>query len=57
MIFIIDYLQEYYIQVCCIMDLYLYEDKNARQATAIYLQILKTMAARVEYTPPPLFKE
>lgn len=36
------------------MNLYLHKDKNARQATAIYLEIfLKTMAARVEHPPPP----
>lgn len=54
LIFIINYLQEYFIQVCCIMNLYLHKDKNARQATAIYLQRSSWRQWLLELnTPPP----
>lgn len=56
LIFIINYLQEYFIQVCCIMNLYLHKDKNARQATAIYLQRSFWRQWLLELnTPPPLY--
>lgn len=55
LIFIINYLQEYFIQVYWIMNLYLHKDKNARQATAIYVQRSSWRQWLLELNTPPLY--